>query len=264
VTSLADLIASHLAAIDTASVPVFVLDIDYPSGTLVDWHKHRRAQLLYVRDGIAQVSTQECHWLVPAAHALWIPAGVEHSILAARHVTGHFVYVEPEMVGDLPTRGRVVGLTPLMRSLVAEFVALPADGQRDRRAQLIAALILAEIPFLLEMPLGLPMPTDGRLLQLCRRFVERPTPRETTDDWARAMAMSRRSFTRRFRAETGLSFLVWRRQACLFAALPRLSSGEAVTTVALDLGYDSPAAFTTMFRRSLGLPPRDYVRRGPA
>ena len=73
--------------------------------------------------------------------------------------------------------------------------------------------------------------------------------------------MSRRAFTRLFRRETGLSFVNWRQQACLVAALPRLVAGETVTTVALDLGYDNPAAFTTMFKRVLGASPRAYLRR---
>ena len=44
------------------------------------------------------------------------------------------------------------------------------------------------------------------------------------------------------------------------AAIPRLSAGESVTTVALDLGYDSVPAFTHMFRRMLGQPPKSYFR----
>ncbi|MEN3165687.1 helix-turn-helix domain-containing protein [Tistrella mobilis] len=46
----------------------------------------------------------------------------------------------------------------------------------------------------------------------------------------------------------------------LLEALPRLASGETVTNVALDLGYDSPSAFTAMFRRILGASPREYLR----
>jgi AraC-like DNA-binding protein len=79
--------------------------------------------------------------------------------------------------------------------------------------------------------------------------------------WSEPLGMSRRAFTRLFRRETGLSFVEWRQQACLIAALPRLSAGEPVTTVALDLGYDNPAAFTTMFKRVLGASPRNYLRR---
>ena len=62
-----------------------------------------------------------------------------------------------------------------------------------------------------------------------------------------------------FRQETGLSLENWRQQACVFAALPRLIDGQRVTSVALDLGYDSPAAFTTMFRRMLGQTPRAFA-----
>ena len=40
--------------------------------------------------------------------------------------------------------------------------------------------------------------------------------------------------------------------------LERLAAGEAVTTVAIDLGYGTPSSFTTMFRKALGVPPSAY------
>lgn len=36
------------------------------------------------------------------------------------------------------------------------------------------------------------------------------------------------------------------------AVLPRLAAGEPVTTVALEMGYDTPGAFSAMFKRLLG------------
>jgi len=42
-------------------------------------------------------------------------------------------------------------------------------------------------------------------------------------------------------------------------ALARLAAGEAVTRIALDFGYDSPAAFSTMFRRILGQAPSVWL-----
>jgi len=86
-----------------------------------------------------------------------------------------------------------------------------------------------------------------------------PTIHATIDALSRALGMNRRTFTRLFRRETGLSFMAWRQQACILVALPRLAAGEAVTSVAMDLGYDNPAAFTSMFRRSLGSPPHVYL-----
>jgi AraC-like DNA-binding protein len=36
-------------------------------------------------------------------------------------------------------------------------------------------------------------------------------------------------------------------------------SGERIAAIAFDLGYESAAAFTTMFKRVLGEPPRRYL-----
>jgi AraC-like DNA-binding protein len=105
------------------------------------------------------------------------------------------------------------------------------------------------------------LPAHPALARRCREFLAKPTPHDTIDAWSQAAGMSRRAFTRLFRHETGLSFASWRQQACLVAALPRLINGEPVTLVALDLGYDNPAAFTAMFKRLLGASPRNYLKQ---
>jgi AraC-like DNA-binding protein len=43
-----------------------------------------------------------------------------------------------------------------------------------------------------------------------------------------------------------------------------LAAGEPITRIALDLGYESPSAFTAMFKRVLGAPPSQYIGDGPA
>jgi AraC-like DNA-binding protein len=93
---------------------------------------------------------------------------------------------------------------------------------------------------------------------LCHAFLERPRAIASIDRWAADLAMNRRSFTRLFRRETGMSFAEWRQQACIAVALPRLAAGEPITTIALDLGYEGPGNFSTMFKRALGAPPSRY------
>ncbi|MCD6008998.1 MULTISPECIES: helix-turn-helix domain-containing protein [Halomonadaceae] len=44
------------------------------------------------------------------------------------------------------------------------------------------------------------------------------------------------------------------------AALPRLLAGSSVTRTALELGYESPGAFSSMFRKVLGQSPTAFVR----
>ena len=46
-----------------------------------------------------------------------------------------------------------------------------------------------------------------------------------------------------------MSFRTWRQQLRLQKALELLAEGRPVTSVAIDLGYESPSAFIAMFRQ---------------
>ena len=239
---------------------IVALPSEYPDGYTVPDHHHNRSQLLHALAGVVLVKTQYGRWMVPPDHAMWIPAGIEHAVDMLGNVSMRSIYVAPNAVEGLPTRLRVVGVSDLMRSLIIEAVTLPTEQPPSERAALLMALLLHEIPTMPERPLGLPFPADARIATLCRLFVAEPSPHATIDDWAETVGMSRRTFTRVFHRQTGLSLSTWRQQALLFAALPRLADGEPITRVALDLGYDSVPAFTTMFKRMLGTSPRGYLR----
>ncbi|MEI9985493.1 MAG: AraC family transcriptional regulator [Aliidongia sp.] len=97
---------------------------------------------------------------------------------------------------------------------------------------------------------------------MCDALQKAPERNETLDEWADLVGASRRTLARRFQAETGMSFGAWRQQLRLIEALTRLAAGQPVTIVAQDLGYDSPSAFTAMFRRALGQTPSRYFASG--
>lgn len=241
--------------------PVIALPTEYPDGYRIPLHHHSRSQLIYASSGVVLVITDQGRWMVPSEHAMWIPAGVDHAVEIMGHVSMQSIYIAPDAVRAVPSQLHVVALTDLMRCLIQEAMTLDDNPPQGSRGSLILELLLRDLAAMTERPLGLPFPADPRLAILCRRFLENPSPHATIDGWATKLAMSRRSFTRHFQRETGLSLSVWRQQACLFAALPRLAAGEPVTTVALDLGYESVPAFTTMFRRMLGVSPRFYLKQ---
>lgn len=249
----------NLSRMEQANTDVLVHSSDIPGGYTVPPHRHRRTQFLCVFAGVVLVGTERGRWMIPPGHALLIPRGLEHSVEMISDVSMRSVYIyspEGRAASQVPT---VLEVTDLARQLIAETVRHDGMAEDRGRSDLVMALLLDEIGRLPERPLGLPFPASGRLAGLCRDFVEQPSPVAKIDDWARRLNMSRRTFTRFFRQEMGVSFVTWRQQACLFACLPRLAAGEPVTRVALDAGYESVPAFTTMFKRMLGTAPRAYL-----
>jgi AraC-like DNA-binding protein/mannose-6-phosphate isomerase-like protein (cupin superfamily) len=246
--------------IETSKADVLVHSSNPPKGFAIPWHEHRRTQLLCVFSGILLVVTIHGRWMVPAGHALVIPSGLPHSVEILSDISMRSVYMAPTDPGSEPEETlRVVEVTDLARSLIFEAIRLQEASIGNRKAELVLALLIEEISALENRPLGLPFPSDRRLAALCRDYLANPDPNVRLDDWAEQMAVSRRTFTRQFRKETGISFTTWRQQASVFACLPQLTGGKPITTVALEAGYESVAAFTTMFRRVLGTSPRNYM-----
>lgn len=228
---------------------------DFPASLEMSEHCHRRGQFLYAASGVIAVRTPGGAWVVPPERAVWIPEGVPHSVRIVGAVEARGVLIDTEICTSLPRTCQVVGVSPLLRQLLLAAAEIPAEYDEAGRDGTLMQLLVAEISAALPIPLAVPFPRHGPLAALCLNFLERPRAMVPIDQWAQALAMNRRSFTRLFRHETGMSLAEWRQQACVAVALPRIASGEPITTIALDLGYETPANFSTMFKRVVGAPP---------
>jgi AraC-like DNA-binding protein len=246
--------------LDDTPRTVVAIGTDYSHGHLLPFHTHRRAQLLYGATGVMQVSTQNGNWVVPPQRAVWIPPGVAHEVLMLG-VSTRSVYIEPGKV-DLGSDCQVLNATPLLRHLLMEAVDVPLTYDEYGRDGVLINLLLHELTRSAPLPLHIPMPAEGKLLSLCQTFLNMPNTHQSPQYWADQLHISLRTFNRLFRQQTGLSFRQWRQQACVVQALARLAAGEAVTRIALDFGYESPAAFSTMFRRVLGQAPSVWLEPG--
>jgi len=243
---------------DHVARPLIAIGHAYPDSFELAEHRHRRSQFLYAAKGVMAVSTPAGAWVAPPERAVWIPGGTPHSVRMVGAVQTRSVLVEP---GECLARGnecQVVGVSPLLRLLLSAAADVAPEYDIDGRDGLVMRLLMAEIDRAPMIPLAVPFPSHPALALRCHAFLDQPNAAATIDDWADAMAMNRRSFTRLFRRETGMSFAEWRQQACLSAALPKLASGEPITSIAYDLGYDGPGNFSTMFKRVLGVPPSRY------
>lgn len=255
-----DAISRYAASLQDVTTPVAPMAADYASGSTSHRHSHRRAQLLHSLSGVMTVMTEQGSWVVPPQKALWVPPGVVHQSRCWGDVQLRTLYIEPAMIETLPKVCCIIEVSPLLRALINEAVTFPLYYDMAGREGQIIALTLSEIGRLPQQSLQGAMPRDARLLRICEAVLRNPADDHDLDYWARVGGLGRRTLTRLFRQQTGLSFAEWRQQLRLLEALTRLTTGESVTSVALDLGYDSPSAFSAMFRKTLGISPKDYLK----
>jgi AraC-like DNA-binding protein len=115
----------------------------------------------------------------------------------------------------------------------------------------------------------LPPQSEGWLAGLRDRFVgralalmhEQPAQRWTIDELGRCVGLSRSALHERFAGLIGvppMQYLAqWRMQA---AARLLLETRSTVASIAVEVGYDSEAAFARAFKRSVGKPPAAWRR----
>ena len=209
-----------------------------------------------------RVRTGRAAWIVPPNRALWVPAGVQHEIRAIGAVRMRTLYSSARLGALLPPGDAcaLVTVAPLLQALIADLIDVQTEGRRRTRERHIVALILDEVRALSTMPLCLPWPGASRLRPVCEALGAEPGSDLTSAEWAARFGFSSRTLERDFLRSFGMTFGRWRQQLRLLSALERLSLGEPVTRVALDLGYASPSAFSAMFRRALGTTPSAYFR----
>ncbi len=230
----------------------------YPKGHHIQPHWHQRAQFVFAVAGTMRVRTARHAWIVPPSRALWVPARTVHEVQMHGAVDMHSLYVNDTAGAGMPSSCVVLDVTPLLRELVVRAAALPATYDEHGEDGLLMQLLMAEIRRLPPCALDLPLPESADLTQLCERILADLSTRRPCDLDAGDMNTSTRTLYRRFLRETGITFARWKQQARLLESIRRLAEGVPVTTIAVDLGYESPGAFSTMFRRSLGMAPRAF------
>jgi AraC-like DNA-binding protein/quercetin dioxygenase-like cupin family protein len=239
-------------------------------------HHHPWGQVTLSTTGVVRLTVERGTYLVPPSRALWIPPGVEHGLTIVEDAELRLLalYQPPGRCGpDVPRAEepawrecRVLEVSDLLRALVIEMdvrpdldeggVALGHDElQRERR---LGGLVLDELRRAKPVRLGVALPVDKRLRALCEAVLADPTRHGTLDGWARDSGASARTVARLFRQELGTTFVQWRQQVLLAKALAMAARKLPMGTIASELGYASPSAFTAMVRRSVGAPPSEF------
>lgn len=240
--------------------PILARALEIKGAHRVASHHHPRAQLVYAIKGVLRVVSREGTWIVPPAQAVWVPSEVTHEIIAADSISIRTLFIDPSVAHSLPKSCCVLNVPPLLRELILKAVDIGDNYLPESSGYRLMQVILDLLQELEPAPLYLPMGVDARLRRVMDEMVTNPGDERGLEAWSRFCGASGRTLARLFIRETGMTFRDWRRQLHLLEAIERLGQGQSVTSVALDLGYQSPSAFIAMFRRTLGTSPGAYFR----
>ncbi|SNT08370.1 transcriptional regulator, AraC family [Noviherbaspirillum humi] len=255
-------LSEALQEIEGASSPVTGRPTDYPAGWHIKPHAHSKHQLIYAVRGVMVVKAEAGQWVVPPTRAIWMAAGMTHEIRCVGEVHMRSLFVAPGAARTLLAGTQAVAIPPLLRELIRAAMEVPQPYEAASRDGRLMRLILDELHVLPVLPLHLQTPSDPRLLRICESLQQRLDDASTLSDWARSLAVDVKTIQRLFVKQTGMTFGQWRQQARLLRALELLATGEKVIDVALALGYDSPSAFSTMFRKQFGQTPSQFFAQG--
>ncbi len=243
------------------------------AATQVRPHSHSWAQVAVSTSGVLRLTVEGGTFIVPPSRALWIPPGMEHAVTMVEDADLRTLYVHqpPGQCGPGVARAeqapwrqcRVLEVSELLRALVREMPCeadgVPLAPELLRRERRLSALILDELRRAASVRLGVELPRDKRLRQLCEAVLADPTRHETLADWACGTGASPRTVARLFRQELSCSFTQWRQQVLLAQAVALAARRLPINQIAAELGYSSPSAFSAMVRRAVGVAPGQFL-----
>ncbi len=223
---------------------------DYPVGYVSTWHRHPRHQLLYAISGLMMAETEANSYAIPPGYGLIVPAEQPHETRMIGAVRLQSLYVRADLPGsEALAQCRLVTVSPLLAQLIAALCGMDNPWPMPPRTLHLSQLILIELLAAPVSPLALPYPMDPRLRRVCDALIAMPASPRSLDYWAAEAGMSRRTFSRHFQMETGVSFGKWAQRLRCQAALRGLAEGRPAARVARDLGYANAYTMAVMMRR---------------
>ena len=233
----------------------------WPRGQGFEQHQHDEHQLAWTverraHDGARRAST----WVLPPSRALWIPAGLPHTVaVAVASAQMYSLYFRRRRAGALDGADGRLGLSAARRADPAPRPIPTVHDEHRRRAE---ALVVRSARPDRAAPLHTPVPLDERA-----RFVadaltadpaDGPHARGVGPRRGRERADAQPALRRRDRTQLhGVAHpdaVLLPRCRCSPTARPSRPSRARV-------GYANPSAFIAAFRRVFGVTPGAYFDR---
>jgi AraC-like DNA-binding protein len=237
------------------SLPSYGAELDGP------WHFHDMHQLMCAFEGSFVIEVERGRHLVPCQLAAWIPAGLRHRV-SLRKAKSSSIFFPPHMVARAGDRIRAVIVSPLMREMIRTSARWPLRGPEDPLRTRFFDAMAGFCSEWIDEEADLFLPTsDDKPLQKAMDHAARNL-NENIADICQNAGISERSLRRKLKQATGMTLHEFRNRHRLVRAVALLSETDSsVGEIAYQCGYESPSAFSRVFRATMREAPREYRSR---
>jgi len=187
---------------------------------------------------------------------------MRHSIEPLPRAQTRTLYVSIRRSGAGAKADRIVVLhvTPLMRAIV-DHVCDPTADRTTTGSTHLLAVFLDQFPYQRELPLFVPTLKSPLALRAAKALESDPADTPRIHDLAVELGVSDRTLERAFTADASMSLGEWRQRSRMCRAIALLAAGGSVKDVALEVGYETPSAFVSAFKKSVGATPGKIATR---
>lgn len=230
------------------------------------WHQHPPGQIIYCIQGSIRVQTQtkseSRFWYLPAQQGIWVPPNLLHA--AEIEAKSHFVslYIEETLANKGSKEVMGFQVSNLLRELIMECshtdFSKETISEKEKRLYLC---MFDQLENAKHDTVNFPLPNDQRLQKLLNMLLKDPSNKDSVSELGKKVGASSKTLSRLLDTEFQLSFTDLRNRIRILHASKALDSNLPIVNVALSLGFSSQAAFTTLFKKYVGITPKALIEQ---
>jgi len=231
-----------------------------PASTGVSHYHHPLTQVIYIKKGVLAVISEAGRYFVSTHQAIVIPADLAFELIAKTQVDLAVLYFEQKQAEYLPHCTTVISCSQFLQTLLAQAELIPKEYHWRSKDGRLFRLIGDHFACAPSIDTYLPYPKDERLTNITDKLLKHPALKSDLVSWGKFVNVSSRTLTRRFKQETGITYSEWRQRLNIQIAIKHLAQQDSISSIAQLLGYESSSAFIYMFKKQMGISPKQYLK----
>lgn len=232
--------------------------LQHTSKHITHWHQHPSGQLYWVSRGMVIVETKHTQWALTPGAIGWCPPDTPHCAWMPVEAKGTILYCNATFCELLPSTPSIRAASHFLLLVLQKITEKVGDDVNPEHLQHLLQVMVDEIQLADSAPSQIILPEDARAKNAAQTVLANTGHDISQVELAKHAGLSTRTLSRLFIQQTGLTFSQWRQKTKILRSLEYLQRGNAISQVALLVGYENVSSYIMAFRRFMGMTPGQF------